>query len=383
MRALLLAFLLGMAVLAHADELQRAFVEGMQYLDGGEPARAERIFREMLKATDSPRVKLELARALYAQAKLDEAKKLFREVSYQPDTPWRVRDNIAYFVRDIEERTGYLKFGITAIADSNPRNLAEQKEFAIGGLRVTPTAAPKKLHGLRYSARGWLPIEALGGAGYLSASYADYPGQDVDRLTLDVGGVKNLTQSGRLRAKPGIELGGFGGRRLYRFPYLGVDAVLAENETGRLTGEVKVGKTTFRDFSYLDATVANGALSARKALSGTAVASISTSVEHASARERPYSYYGWELGPGLDTFWPQTTFMVGARASIGERRYEEADPLFGEKRVDARRRLEISIGSKHWRWRDNYVSLVGSIERNNSTIGFYAYRKANVSIVVE
>jgi hypothetical protein len=337
----------------------------------------------MLERTESPRVRLELARALYLQGEFAEAKTLFREVALQPETPWRVRDNIGYFVRDIEERTGYLKLGVTFISDSNPQNLAEQKEFAIGGLRVTPTTAPKKVHGLRYSARGWLPVEPLGAAGYLSAAYSDYPGEEVDRLTLDFGAVKNLVASGRVRAKPGIEFGTFAGARLYRFPYLAIDAVLADSASARTTGEVKLGKSTFRDFSYLDADHASAVLSARKLWSESATLSSSLMLERSDARERPYSYYGWDLGAGVDTFWPRWTFMVGARASIGERKYEEADPLFGLTREDEKRRLEVSIGNKRWRWRDQYISLVASVERNHSTLGFYSYRKANVSLVIE
>ena len=58
---------------AHADEdaLQRAFALGMQAQQTGDLARAEAIFREMLTSTQSPRVKLELARTLFAQAKYD------------------------------------------------------------------------------------------------------------------------------------------------------------------------------------------------------------------------------------------------------------------------------------------------------------------------
>jgi hypothetical protein len=384
-RRLALALLLAIPVAAFAsgEALQRAFVEGMQQLEAGDAAAAERTFRGMLEATDSARVRLELARALYAQGKYEEAKALFREVSYHPDTPWRVRDNIAHFVQDIERRTGYLKLGVTLIADSNPGSIAEQKEFAIGGLRVTPAEAPEKVYGLRYSARGWLPFERLGAAGYLSASYNDYPGHDLDRLTLDVGGVKDLTESGRLRLKPGIELGSLAGARLYRFPYVAADAVLAESERMRLTGEVKLGKATFRDFSYLDARQAIAGFSVRRLWSPGAVLSAAASVERSQARERPYSYYGWELGPGIDTFWPRWLLMVGARASVGERIYAEADPLFGDKRSDEKKRLEVAIGNKRWRWRDSYVSLVASLERNRSTLGFYSYRKANVSLVIE
>jgi hypothetical protein len=280
--ALALCFVFALApVLATAQEpdaLQHAFVEGMQHLQAGEAAQAERIFRQMLERTDSPRVKLELARALYAQGKLKEAKALFQEVAAQSDTPWRVRDNIASFVSDIEERTGYLKFGVTVISDSNPRNLAPQEEFSIGNLRVTPTEAPKKEYGLRYMARGWRPFSASGRtAGYLSAAYSDFPGHEIDRLTLDLGVVQALTDSGRVRGKAGVEVGTFAGHRLYDFPYLGLDAVLLQRPEWRLTGEAKIGKVRFTDFKYLDADFTSGALSASRKLTAS------------SARTRPKS----------------------------------------------------------------------------------------------
>jgi hypothetical protein len=370
MRRLALALLLAVSAPCLAESegeaLQRAFIEAMQAQEAGDLAHAESAFRDLLKATNAPRVKLELARTLYLEGKYAEAKPLFSEVSKQADTPWRVRDNIAHFVRDIEERTGYLKFGMTVVTDSNPRSLAAQKEFAIGDLRATPTEAPKKMHGLRYSARGWLPLEPIGGAGYL-----------------DVGGVKNLTSSGRIRVKPGMEFGAFGGHRLYRFPYIGLDAVLAQTNTSRLTGELKVGKVKFADFGYLDATNTSAAVSARKLVSSNATVTLSASLENSSAKERPYSYYGWDLGPGIDSFWPEWTLMVGARASVGSRQYAATDPMFGERRVDAKRRLELSVGNKRWRWRDHDVSLVASLEENRSNIGFYSYRKTNVSVVVE
>lgn len=62
------------------EDLQRAFIEGAQQLQAGKLAQAESIFREMLELTDSPRVKLELARTLFLQGNYDEAKILFKEV---------------------------------------------------------------------------------------------------------------------------------------------------------------------------------------------------------------------------------------------------------------------------------------------------------------
>jgi hypothetical protein len=366
------------------DALQRAFAEGMQQLESGNAAQAERIFRAMLERTDSPRVKLELARALHAQGKLKEAKALFKAVSAQSETPWRVRDNIAGFVADIEERTGYLKLGLTVISDSNPRNLAPQEEFSIGNLRLTPAEAPEKVYGLRYALRGWRPLTGSGRtAGYLSAAYSDFAGHEIDRLALDLGVVQALIDSGRLRGKAGIEAGTFAGHRLYDFPYLGLDAVLLERPKWRLTGETKIGKVRFADFTYLDADFASGALSARRVITPSVAGSFRVGVERSHAAEEPYSYTGWDLSPGMSVVWARTAYTLGATALYGERKYDAADPFFGVVREDARARLELTLGNKNWHWRDWQLGLVAALEENRSSIEFFSYRKANLSVVVE
>jgi len=261
--------------------------------------------------------------------------------------------------------------------------VARQKEFSIGDLRVTPTEAPRKMTGLRYSAQGWLPIEAIGASGYATGSYVDYPEQDFDRLTVDAGLVRNLTQSGRLRGKAGLEFGTQGGNGLYRYPYIGLDTLLAQSESSRLAAELRLGRVLFPDFDYLDATYRSAAFSLRQEMSHTVAGTLRAMVEGSRAEEKPYSYYGWDLGPGISTFWPQYTFLVGANFSVGARKYAEVDPVFGQRREDERARAELTVGNKKWRWRDNYVVLVASVEETRSNIGFYSYRKSNVSLVVE
>jgi hypothetical protein len=391
MRALACAlwFLVALAAAAaqaqpQADPLQGAFVEGMRALEAGDAMRAERIFRDLLERTDSARVKLELARALYQQAKYKEAKALFKQVSMQSDTPWRVRDNIAHYVRQIEDRTGYLKFGISLVSDSNPRNLTEQKEIAIGDLRLTPSETPKTVSGLRYAAQGWKPMtERFHAAAYVNLSYADFEGSEFDRGTAELGALRDLSRNGRVRGKVGIELGTYGGQRLYRFPYVGFDAVLVQNDPARIAAELKLGKVKVHDFGYLDATHLSTAVSASQPLSENAVLALSGSAERAQAKERAYSYSGGELGISLDSFWPRTTMLLGARFALGGRRYAASDPFFGVQRTDRRRRADVSIGNKRWRWRDRYISALASFERNRSSIAYYAYRKFNLSLVVE
>jgi len=163
----------------------------------------------------------------------------------------------------------------------------------------------------------------------------------------------------------------------------GISAVLVEDGPVRIAGEFKLGKITVRDLSYLDTTYLSAAVSARKSLSDNVVVALSGTGERAQAKERAYSYRGGDLGASIDTFWPRSTMLIGARASLGTRRYAATDPFFGARRVEKKRRLDISVGNKRWRWRDRYLSVVASLERNHSSIAYYSYRKFNLSAVVE
>lgn len=393
MRRLCLAWICAAALLqgaaragTHEQALQESFLEGVRLLREGDYERAAAVLRELLGKTGSPRVKLELARALFHAGKHREAKALFQEVAQRPDTPWRVRDNIEHFVRDIEARTGYWKMGVALVQDSNPRNLTSQREFSIGGvaLTFTPAQPAERVTGLRVTGSGSTPvIEPLQAAGYLTASYVDYPNEDLDRLTVDAGIAKSLTASGRVRAKAGIEFGTLGGSRLYSFPYAGVASLLAASPAFRLEGELKAGKVEFPDFPFLDARYASAALSARRALWEGGALSLGARVESSRARERPYSYYGMEIGPGLSTLWEGSAFLVDAAASIGSRKYEEADPIFGRRRSDLKRRLEITVGNKRWRWLNHRIASALSLESNRSSVEFYSYEKVNLSITME
>jgi len=139
----------------------------------------------------------------------------------------------------------------------------------------------------------------------------------------------------------------------------------------------------FSDFDYLDATYRSGALSLRRELTPSLSGTLRAAVEGSRAVQQPYTYYGWDLAPGLSAFWPETTFLVGASLSFGRRKYAEADPLFGLRRDDEKTRVEVTLGNKKWRWRDSYVVLVASLEENRSNIGFFHYEKTNLSVVIE
>ena len=367
-------------------EIQRAFIEGLQRLQSGDQAGAERIFRELLERTRSPRIKLELARTLFLRKEYRESRALFREVMLDPELPWRVRDNIEVFLRAIDDIEGYVRFSASVVSDSNPRNITSQREFTIGGVRLTfePPQDNKRVTGLRYAVQAYrplLPEDTL--SGYFTGSYLDYPSSSLDRLTFDAGLLKGLGESGITQARAGLEAGTFGGKSLYEFPYVGLARRLLQSERYRVEGSLRFGRVNFPHADYLDADYGSVSLNGARELGPTLIGSLGGTLEVSEAREPPYSYYGVSVEPGVALLVTQPALLLKATVAYGERRYADLDPLFGVQRSDRRTAVELSVRSKEWRWMNFAPVLVVSLEHNRSNIDFYAYRKANLSVMLE
>jgi hypothetical protein len=305
-------------------------------------------------------------------------------VLFDPDTPWRVRDNIDAFIREIDNVVGFRKFSVSVVRDSNPLNITSQREFVIGGFRLTlvPPADNKPVTGLRYAVQALQPLypEAQLSA-YVTASYLDYPGIALDRATIDAGLSKGL--AGATVLKAGIEAGSFSNRRLYQFPYVGAEYAFLHAPTQQLVGAVKLGRVRFPDFSYLDAAYGSAALSALKAASERTLVSARVTLEHSEAYEHAYSYSGIAFAPGTSYLMTTTPVLLSANLGFARRDYSGADPFFGIERIDRKRTIELRVQHKEWRWRNAKPALVFSVEENRSNIDFYSYRKVNASIAVE
>ncbi len=379
------ALLAGAACAAEYDpEIQRAFLEAIQRVEARDYETAIRSLRAILAKTGSPRVKLELARALFLNREYAEARALFNDVLVDPDTPWRVRENIEAFTRQIDNLVGFRRFSVSIVHDSNPRNIASQREFVIGGFRLTYQPPPdnKPVTGLRYVVQALQPIDPVAQlSAYVTASYLDYPGIALDRANIDAGLSKGLSPRAALKA--GIEAGSFSNRRLYEFPYAAADYAFVHAPSQQLAGSVKLGRVRFPDYSYLDAVYGSTALSGLKAVSERTLVSARVTLEHSEAYEHAYSYNGIAVAPGGSYLMSAPPVLLSASVGLARRDYSGADPFFGIERIDRKRTLELRLQHKEWRWRNAKAALVFSVEENRSNIDFYSYRKVNASIAVE
>jgi len=364
-------------------ELQRAFVDAGHLLQSGDYAGAERIFRALLRRTDSPRVKLELARTLFYEKRYREARALFKEVQLEPELPWQVRDNIEAFVRRIDNIVGYVKGSVALVSDSNPENITSQRQFTIAGVRLNfqPPSENRKVTGLRYLIEAFQPLSRERRlSSYLTGAYTDYPGHTLDRLTMDMGIAQSLGAQAQATLKAGVEWGTFGGRQLYRFPYAAGFDVLSQTSRFRITGEAKAGQVRFPYYTYLDADYIGLSASATRALSATVAASFGATAEGSWSRERAYSYSGLAFAPGIAWLLANPALLVQADLSAGSRQYAAVDPLFGKQRFDRKRLFKLAVTGKEWRLMGRAPVLILSLEKNASNIDFYSYSKASVSV---
>ena len=355
-------------------------------MQSGDLEGAEHVFREIVAKTNSPRVKLELARTLFLQKRYRESRALFREVLVDPGIPWQVRENVEVFLRQIDEADGYVRFAASIVSDSNPRNITSQREFTIGGFRLTfvPPADNKRVTGMRYAVQGMQPLDTESRvSGYVTASYLDYPNTTFDRLTLDLGLSKSFDVAGRSILRGGVEKGTFGGRSLYDFPYVAYRRVLSALPKFRLTGEARLGQVNFPDFGYLDAAYGSGTLSAVTPASESVALGLNVALDRSNAREAAFTNTGTAIGPSLWWLINRPAIFITADLSFGKRDYAATDPFFGLDRTDHRTRLEVAVRSREWRWWDLRPGVIFSAEHNRSSIGFYEYEKVNLSLSLE
>lgn len=374
------------AVQQDVDAHQARFLLGVDALRAGNPMRAAMIFEQLLADTGSPRVKLELARALFLLDDYARSEQLFREVLALPGLPWRVGENIRAYLDEIDMATGYVRFAVGVVSDSNPRNFTNTREVMIGGqtLTVVPPEDNREVVGARLAVRGYRPLgDKRRTTAFFTASYSDFPGQTFDRLTGDAGLAQAIPGVPWLRAKAGFEGARLDGDTLYRYPYVGALAAMAPSDGYRLLGEFKFGRLQVPQMPHLDAhsLFLVGRLVHPPAL-GLAFSSEAT-LERSQADGKADSYRGGSLGGTV--VWPSGTWdaRFTLYGSAGVRSYDGDDLLFGDRRRDTRYVASLDLLRPSLRIGGYRPQIGVTYERTESTLDFYGFSKVGLRFQFE
>ncbi len=367
---------------ASIDPLQILFEIGLEELKKGNYASAANILESLAKKTKSPRVQLELARALFLDRRYKAARNVFEDVLQHPDIPWTVQENIHAYLELIDSALGYLKFGLSIVSDSNPRNFTDSRQVVIAGqpLTIIPPEDNNEIVGLRYSVSAAKAItESASLAGYMDGSFSDFSGSNFDRWGADFGLLMSPRSLPKMKYRVGLEESYYDNTHLYEFPYLGIRYTPQPLYQFLCNSELKIGRLGVPNAGYLDATNISLTTNVARQASSNIYTSGDLYLEKSIAGEEAYSYYGGALGFSLSFDFLQS-WQVKPSTSLGKRLYEADDPFFGETRNDTRLMVGITLKKINL---DifGYTPEVGvSYEENTSNIEYYSYSKIGVIV---
>jgi tetratricopeptide (TPR) repeat protein len=359
------------------DPVEILFQIGLDEVRRGQYASAIKIFKSLAAKKASPRIQLELARALFLDHRYQESEKVFNQVLRLPNLPWTVQENIRAYLDAIDAALGYFKLSLSLVSDSNPRNFTDSQQIRVFGqtLRIIPPEDNKEIWGARYNVNAAKDFSGKGSVtGYLNASYSDFEDSQFDRWGADAGLFFRSRSLPKLKLRVGLEESYYGGDHLYEFPYVGLIYNPEPVYQFKTSNEIKVGWLRVPHAEYLDATNLSLTSRAVRHFTENVYSSWEIYLEQAFADEKSYSYYGGSLGMDL-SFAVLQNWDVRPYASIGQRNYESADIFFGKTRRDTKKTLGIGIANQGLRVFNFVPEMELRYQKNSSEISYYSFDK--------
>ncbi len=147
----------------YIDPAQVQFEAGVSALFSDDLENALKLFEDLYKKTNAPRVKLEWARAAFLAKKYKLSSQLFNEVLAE-NIPDSVRFNISLWLTEISALSDQTDYGFTFVRDTNPFAVGKQQTILIYGtpFLYSPPQDIETLLGLNFHFRHSRTLNASG-----------------------------------------------------------------------------------------------------------------------------------------------------------------------------------------------------------------------------
>lgn len=346
---------------------------------------AANIYRRLLSAKpDALRVRLELARALFAARDFPAARYHF-EFALGQTLDEQVRENIYRFLRAIRGRTSWLTFSAMFGQDSNPNFATDAQTVRLYGLpfELNPDARARKSFGAVIQAQG---RHAFGeeNRNFVTgnAEVRDYAGSYADLRALEVTLGRSLIKGRDLwTAEAGPLAASFQDRTLYEGGLIRITNARPFGEQLLSSTYLSAKRLSYRDAPQLSGYQYWGGTTVRYALGPSAGVWASAGLGRNVADEAPYRYRSVEGSLGMSKELP-ARFNLQASVSANRVEYDEALPLFGETRRDRLWRFDLDLTARDWRLAGFAPRLSYSVGRNDSNLPLYEYERSFAGIGV-
>jgi hypothetical protein len=382
--ALLTAVLLAIspAPAAAAEDVaanQAAFENAMRAMQGGNLPLAILLLDGLSQRTNAPRVRLELARALFLNGEYREARRELLKV-YRRDLPYPVRRSINVFLDDIDQRIGYLRPKVALAYDSNPTHAAPSGVYDILGAPLTYVSSAKGSASLSYRVDALQPIARRGAEQWQLVGAIDgtvFEQSDANRYGSELG-----LRYVQLDRRVHVTLGWRGTQNQAQrtsSPYVEYERRVTPARDRQITLAASAEVNRFPGQPYLRGQTARVAVAYARDLGMNTTGQVAA---------------GGSLSTISDPQWPKRTAFgqvtlirsvpkanlnLIASAGAAHISYDGRDLFFGKVRSDRSTRVEVALYHARPVF-GLFPGVVASYEARRSNIEFYGYDRAGLAM---
>jgi hypothetical protein len=348
------------------------FEDAMAKVRDGQFAVAVVEYRQLLREVPTPRIKLELARALYLAGKYRNSLSLFKEIYLNSRTPQIVRRNILPFMEGAEVRLLRVRYGISVVTDSNPSQVAEGGTIFFNGYpyEYQPPAPKKPAYGIQ----PWVSVEKLWNNGFLTKFYGSarlFKNSALDAGNLQASIAKQIPAVPGLFVQASIAVQAKKDDSYYlpsieawkRFRLSRATSVGMGDEIGYMFAENNdISGMYYRPYAF-----------GSWALMPNATVFSRISVEYLNSRNNYYTYYAPKITVGMD--FRVKHFELTPELTVTRTAFTQYDSFWGLTRRDTTIRPEITISNDLLEWDGIRPELSFFYERRNSNVDIYDYNQ--------
>jgi hypothetical protein len=366
------------------DQIEILFLTGMIAVGQQQWTRAEDAFRRIVdRHPDLPRVRLELARALYEQGKDPGARHHF-ELALAGKLPAAAEANVLGYLERIRRRKLWaVDISAGVLPDSNINTGTNQQVINIGGLPFTLSSEAREQSdvGLVIAASGWRGARLTNDwqmRGFASLLRRDYFDSRYDDMITRIGaGPRYVVGNAEFGVAPFFAERRFGNDIFNRSTGLRIDSL-------RQLAPRWIGETVFevQEFTYPNQPGRNGEVfwlytGGRFLLSPSSQIQVGLDWYFDRANDAAFrnNSLGLTLGYFKDWSWGLSTGLTARLASI---EYDGIQPLFGDYRNDEFNTFSASISKRDWRVFEFIPMITVSVYDNRSSIDFYSFNRTQV-----
>lgn len=348
------------------------FEDAMAKVRVGQFAAAVAEYRHLLGEVSTPRIKLELAKALYLAGSYKDSLGLFKEVYLDSRTPQIVKRNILPYMEGAEVRLLRVRYGISVITDSNPSQVAKGGTVFFNGYPYEyQPPAPKKL---AYGIQPWISVEKLWKNGFLTKFYGSarlFKDNDLDAGNFLASVAKQVPGTHDLFVQANIAMQAKKDNSYYlpsfeawkRFRLSRVASIGFGSQIGYMFAENHdISGMYYRPYAFGSWTfMPNATLFSR------------ISLEYLNSRNDYYTNYSPEFTFGVD--FKVKHFEITPEITVTRTAFTQYDSFWGLTRKDVTIRPEITVSDDLLEWDGIRPELSIFYEERNSNIDIYDYNQ--------